>query len=97
MINVLDISLSPTATVKDALKLIDYGLVKIALIVDQQQHLLGTLNDGDIRRGLLRKKTLNDPKIPKDVSFNINKVRNIKKNMVTIQYFLKKFHEKNIL
>jgi len=60
MINVLDISLSPTATVKDALKLIDCGLVKIALIVDQQQHLLGTLNDGDIRRGLLRKKTLND-------------------------------------
>ncbi|SVC74300.1 uncharacterized protein METZ01_LOCUS327154, partial [marine metagenome] len=60
MINVLDISLSPTATVKDALKLIDYGAVRIALIVDQQQHLLGTLSDGDIRRGLLRKKTLND-------------------------------------
>ena len=38
MINVLDISLSPTATVKDALKLIDDGAVKIALIVNQQQH-----------------------------------------------------------
>ena len=60
MINVLNISLSPTATVKDALKLIDDGAVKIALIVDQQKHLLGTLSDGDIRRGLLRKKTLND-------------------------------------
>lgn len=60
MINVLDISLSPTATIKDALKLIDHGAVKIALVVDNDNHLLGTLSDGDIRRALLKKKTLED-------------------------------------
>ena len=60
MNNILDFSLSPAATLKDALKLIDDGAVKIVLVVDQNQHLLGTLSDGDIRRGLLRKKTLND-------------------------------------
>ena len=41
-----------------------------------------------------RKNTSNDAKIPKDVSFNINKVRNIKKNMITIQYFLKNLYER---
>ena len=58
MINVSEISLSSTATIKDALKLIDHGAVKIALIVDKNNHLLGTLSDGDVRRGLLKKKTL---------------------------------------
>jgi len=60
MINIVEISLSPTATIKDALRLIDHGAVKIALIVDKDNHLLGTLSDGDIRRGLLRKKILED-------------------------------------
>jgi dTDP-glucose pyrophosphorylase len=39
---------------------IDSGAVKIALVVDTDNKLLGTLSDGDIRRGLLRKKLLNE-------------------------------------
>ena len=37
----------------DALRIIDQGAAQIALVVDEQQLLLGTLTDGDIRRGLL--------------------------------------------
>ena len=58
MFDVSGISLSPNSTLKDALKLIDHGAVKIALIVSKKNELIGTLSDGDIRRGLLRKKTL---------------------------------------
>ncbi len=49
-----------TSTIEKSMRVIDSGAVKIALIVDTDNKLLGTLSDGDIRRGLLRKKTLND-------------------------------------
>jgi dTDP-glucose pyrophosphorylase len=48
------------STIGNALNVINSGAVKIALVVDEDNKLLGTLSDGDIRRGLLRKKTLND-------------------------------------
>jgi len=56
-----------TSTIEKSLSVIDSGAVKIALVVDADNKLLGTLSDGDIRRGLLRKKTLNDT--IKDVYF----------------------------
>ncbi len=67
MIDFLKISLRVNATIENALSVIDFGAVKIALIIDADNKLLGTLGDGDIRRGLLRKKTLNDT--IKDVYF----------------------------
>lgn len=54
------IKIVATSTIKEALSVIDSGAVKIALIVDANNRLSGTLADGDIRRGILRKKTLND-------------------------------------
>jgi dTDP-glucose pyrophosphorylase len=48
------------STIGNALSVINSGAVKIALVVDEDDKLLGTLSDGDIRRGLLRRKTLND-------------------------------------
>ncbi len=45
--------LSPTATIREALKIIDSGAMKIALVVDGNQKLLGTLTDGDVRRAIL--------------------------------------------
>jgi dTDP-glucose pyrophosphorylase len=60
MINVLQICLLANSTIEEALSVIDAGAVKIALVVNDNNQLLGTLSDGDIRRGLLRKKTLND-------------------------------------
>ena len=45
----------------EALRIINHGPAQIALVVDDHQRLLGTLTDGDIRRGLLRGASLNAP------------------------------------
>jgi dTDP-glucose pyrophosphorylase len=50
-----------TATALEALSAIDRGAFQIALVVDEQQRLLGTLTDGDIRRGLLHGENLDSP------------------------------------
>ncbi len=41
------------ATIHEALKAINEGVGNIALVVDGDQKLLGTVTDGDVRRGLL--------------------------------------------
>ena len=48
-----NILLSPSSTIQEALKIIERGAMKIAIVVDENEKLLGTLTDGDIRRGLL--------------------------------------------
>jgi dTDP-glucose pyrophosphorylase len=58
---VSEIKLSPSATIREALRVIDQGAMKIALIVDPDDRLIGTLTDGDIRRGILRGLNLDDP------------------------------------
>ena len=60
MKNYTDILLKPTSTIKEALQIIDSGAMKIALVIDKDEKLLGTLTDGDIRRGLLNNLTLDD-------------------------------------
>jgi len=45
--------LQKTATIKEALKVIDKGAMRIAIILDEDKKVVGTLTDGDIRRGLL--------------------------------------------
>jgi len=59
VIDILKISLCIDSTIANALSAIDSGAVKIALVVDTDNKLLGTLSDGDIRRGILTKKSLN--------------------------------------
>ena len=54
------IKIVDTSTIEEALSVIDSGAVKMALVIDADNKLLGTLSDGDIRRGLLRRKNLND-------------------------------------
>ncbi|CAH6795998.1 D-glycero-D-manno-heptose 1-phosphate guanosyltransferase [Vibrio chagasii] len=53
--------LSPAATLKDALQIIDSEALRGALVVDSSQALLGVVTDGDIRRGLLSGKNLEAP------------------------------------
>lgn len=48
-----EISVLKTASVKDALNVLDSYPQKFVLVVDETDHLLGTVVDGDIRRGLL--------------------------------------------
>ena len=52
---------SERATVRDAIAAIDRGANKIALVVDERRTLMATVSDGDIRRGLLRGVTLEQP------------------------------------
>ena len=53
------IKLKQDATIKEALKIIDNGSMQIALVVDDENRLLGTLTDGDVRRGILKGLDLN--------------------------------------
>ena len=59
MTNIEKIKLSPYATIKQALKTISKGAIKIAVVVDKKNKLLGTLTDGDIRRGFLKGLNIN--------------------------------------
>lgn len=52
--------ISPTATIRNALEIIDSGSMKIALVVDDNEKLLGTITDGDIRRYILNGLGLDD-------------------------------------
>lgn len=44
----------PTATIQDVIKNLDETAVQIVLVAEQHGILLGTISDGDIRRGLLK-------------------------------------------
>jgi dTDP-glucose pyrophosphorylase/predicted transcriptional regulator len=55
------ILVSPETSFRDALRTIDAGGVQIALVVDEAGRLVGTVTDGDVRRGLLRGQTLDEP------------------------------------
>ena len=51
----------PNTTLREALEIIDRLGSQMVLVVDADRVLLGTLSDGDARRGLLRGLTLGDP------------------------------------
>jgi len=60
MKKIKNILLKPTSTIREALLIIDSGSMKLALIIDEEEKLVGTLSDGDIRRGLLNNLSLDD-------------------------------------
>src|SRR5260221_6533668 len=53
MIDITQLFISPETSINAALTCIDNNLRGIALVVDEQHHLLGTVVDGDIRRAIL--------------------------------------------
>lgn len=53
-----DIAVTPGSSLKAALQRLDESGLQITLVVDEQERLLGTLTDGDIRRALLRDVSL---------------------------------------
>ena len=55
-----DVKLTIDSTIRDALTIIDKGARRIALVVDTDQKLLGTITDGDIRRAILNNLSLDD-------------------------------------
>jgi len=46
--------INPDASLRQALQVIDASAMQIALVVNPDNRLLGTITDGDIRRALLR-------------------------------------------
>ncbi|MBT6471666.1 MAG: CBS domain-containing protein [Candidatus Marinimicrobia bacterium] len=52
------ILLSPKASLEKSIKVLHEGGYRIALVVDEQNKLLGTVTDGDIRRALITKFTM---------------------------------------
>lgn len=52
---------SPNQTLLDTMKIIDDSSLQFAVVVDEEQRLLGTVTDGDIRRGILRGEGLEVP------------------------------------
>ena len=54
--------ITAASPISDAIASIDRsGRVSIALVVDESRHLVNTLTDGDVRRGILAGLTLSDP------------------------------------
>lgn len=54
------IKLTVDSTIREALRIIDSAAMQIAIVVDENDILLGTITDGDIRRGLLNGMSLDD-------------------------------------
>ena len=55
------ILIKPNTSILDTLKVIDNAAVEIALVVDDNKRLIGTVTDGDIRRGLIKGTKLEEP------------------------------------
>lgn len=53
--------LSPEATLAETIDNLNTVAIKLALCVDADGRLLGTVSDGDLRRGLLRGLSMQDP------------------------------------
>lgn len=61
MINWKAIVVSPGTPIIEAIRIIDQTALQIALVVDEDLRLLGTVTDGDIRRAILQAVPVNDP------------------------------------
>jgi dTDP-glucose pyrophosphorylase len=53
--------INATTPILDSIKIIDAEALQIALVVDDQDRLLGTITDGDVRRGILKGISLDSP------------------------------------
>jgi CBS domain-containing protein len=58
MKNLEDIIVRESTSILEVLKIIDASSKKIAIIVDNEKKLLGTISDGDIRRAILKNISL---------------------------------------
>jgi len=56
-----DILVTSDTPILKVIEIIDAGARQLALVVDENERLLGTVTDGDIRRGLLKGRSLQDP------------------------------------
>ncbi len=55
-----NVQLVPSSTILDALDILDKEALRVVLVINDKGCLIGVVTDGDIRRGLLNKLSLND-------------------------------------
>jgi dTDP-glucose pyrophosphorylase/predicted transcriptional regulator len=55
------IIVDPDTSILKVLEIIDRGALQFAIVVDTDRKLVGTVTDGDIRRGILKGKSLETP------------------------------------
>ena len=75
MLNTHDISVFKNATIIEVLQIMNDTSKQLVLVLDEKRKLLGTINDGDIRRALLREVALNSS--IEDIYFKKPTVANI--------------------
>lgn len=56
-----EILISPDVTLYQAVEAIGAGALQILLVVDESGRLLGSVTDGDIRRSILKNRSMDDP------------------------------------
>ena len=56
-----DLTVNPDASIRRAMACIDRNTRGIALVLDEERHLIGTITDGDIRRAILTGLNLDVP------------------------------------
>ncbi len=60
--NISSLFVSLDSSIRQVIECIDHsGRVSIALIVDENHHLINTITDGDVRRGILAGFSIIDP------------------------------------
>ena len=59
MSQLTNLVVNPTSSVREVMERIDKSGKGIALVLDESQHLIGTVTDGDIRRAILAGIDLN--------------------------------------
>ena len=59
MPNILPLCLRPDGTIRQAMACIENNKAKIALVVDDEDRLIDTITDGDVRRAILAGVDLN--------------------------------------
>jgi len=91
MTNTDNIILSINNTIIESLKIIDKGGLQIGLVVDDDNKLIGTLTDGDIRRALINNYNLED--IIETIVF---KTPTTAKTSDSVEYIIKIALEKKI-
>ena len=55
------VAVHESVTIREAIQVIDKSSLQIALVIDGNDRLIGTITDGDIRRGLIRGVDLDSP------------------------------------
>lgn len=75
MKNIEDIIVKESTSILEVLQIIDKSSKQLAIVVDENKKLLGTISDGDIRRALLNNISLNET--VKNIYFKTPTVANI--------------------